>query len=290
MVDKVFIFGDSFMYGEESHQHTIDQNIFLQKASEAIGRKFELNKDGIPTQPFSSIENTKYISFINQLYKDINVHPNDNSIGVLLAKELNVPYVMKALSGNSNNTIFKTFIDCLPDMTKDSLVVFGISQPNRKSYYEGEWVERHPAKHVTSCWSDVTDQSGWDKFEKLDLIFGDDATAQVLQTYSIVKTVQSLCPCKILFIDPFHQFCDNKYHPDIPKNFVKKWSDDWEKYNHKSLLNFLEKEFKSLFTYGISEVFEEVTNDGHHIQCVNGHYSLYTYKKYVERVLLDAIQ
>ena len=30
---------------------------------------------------------------------------------------------------------------------------------------------------------------------------------------------------------------------------------------HKKLLEYLEKEFKSLFAYGISEVFEEVTAD-----------------------------
>ena len=286
MFDKLFVFGDSFMYGEESHQHEFEQQQFIKDASSAVGRTIKLDKNGVPATPFTAAETNKYIKFINEMIPKSGVHPNDNSIGALLSKQLNIPMLMHAQSGNSNNTIYKTFIDCLPDMTENSLVIFGISQTTRKSYYEGDWIERHKYKHVTSCWADVTSKPSWEKYQELDIMFGDDATARVLQTYSYVTSAKSLCPGKILFIDPFHQFCDNKYHPDIPLNYVRSNSFDFKNYKHHNLLDHLEKEFKNLFCYGISKVFEEVESDGYPIQCINGHYSKYTYEKYVEQIIL----
>ena len=110
-----------------------------------------------------------------------------------------------------------------------------------------------------------------------------------VSTYSFVTSVKQLSPCPVLLIDPFHNFCDNKYHPNVPWHYVEKYTDDWENYNHKKLLEYLEKEFKSLFAYGISEVFEEVTADGLPLHCINGHYSKYVYERYVDKVLLDAL-
>ena len=54
MTDKVFIFGDSFMYGEESHIHTLDQEKFMNDLNKVIGREVKLNKDGIPVKPFNA--------------------------------------------------------------------------------------------------------------------------------------------------------------------------------------------------------------------------------------------
>ena len=61
MIDKIFVFGDSFMYGEESHQHEFEQQQFLKDASSAVGRTIVLDINGVPTKPFSSKEMTKYI-------------------------------------------------------------------------------------------------------------------------------------------------------------------------------------------------------------------------------------
>lgn len=55
------------------------------------------------------------------------------------------------------------------------------------------------------------------------------------------------------------------------------------------LLDYLQQQFKNIFCYGISEVFEEVEKAGYPIQCINGHYSKYTYEKYVQRVLLKDV-
>jgi hypothetical protein len=296
MPDKIFIFGDSFMYGEESHQHEFDEAEFLKDASDAVGTKIELDHHGVPTKPFTDTQRDKYIKFINGSIKRSSIHPNYYSMGAILARKLNCEYDMQATSGNSNNAIYKTFIDCIPKMTSDSLVLFGLSVPNRKTYYE-QWIDRHPVNHVTSCWSDVTAEPGYGKFEELDLLYGDDATARVLQTYSFVTSAKSISPCPVLFIDPFHNFCDNKYHPDVPWNYVRRWSDQSQEdlktfkqtYPHPELLYWLEEQFKSLFVYGISEVFEEVTADGQPIQCINGHYSKYTYERYVDKVLLNEI-
>lgn len=287
-IDKIFVFGDSFMYGEESHQHEFDQEDLVIKASEVIGRKIELDKNGVPTKPFNNKESSLYIKFINDLIKQ-SVHPNYYSIGCILGRKLGVNVEIHALSGNSNNTIYKTFIDQLPNMTEKSLVIFGISQTTRKSYYEGDWVERHKYKHVTSCWADVNTKPGWEQYQELEMVFGDDATARVLQTYSYLTSAKSICPGKILFIDPFHQFCDNKYHPDVPHNYVKSNSLDFKNYKHHQLLDYLQQQFKNIFCYGISEVFEEVEKAGYPIQCINGHYSKYTYEKYVQRVLLKDV-
>ena len=40
---------------------------------------------------------------------------------------------------------------------------------------------------------------------------------------------------------------------------------------------------------GISEVFEQVEADGNPIQCIGGHYSRYTYEKYVDQVILPEL-
>ena len=297
MTDKVFIFGDSFMYGEESHIHTLDQEKFMNDLNKVIGREVKLNKDGIPVKPFNAKEQAKYVEFINDMIGKIYTHPTDNSIGALLAKKLNVQYIMKALSGNSNNTIYKTFLDKLPLMTADSIVIYGLTEPSRKSYYEGPSIARHPHGYVTSCWRDITELSGWNKYQEMDLMFGDDATSRVLQTYSYITSAKALCPGKVFFIDPFHHFCDNKYHPDIPKNYIRRHSLDYDgdvmnfenNYRHLDLIKYLEKQLKDIVCYGISEVFEEVADEGNPIQCINGHYSKYVYERYVDKVLLDAL-
>ena len=289
MVDNVFIFGDSFMYGEESEQHEFDQEQFLQEMAEVIGRPVvKLTKTGRPSTALNAKEIEKYKEwFINKCCK-AGLTPQYNSIGAMIARKVNAPYVMKALSGNSNNSIYKTFLDCLPDMTSDSLVVFGISQPNRKTYYD-KWTAGHQSTHITNCWATIDSQKDYIKFTELDMMYGDDVTAQVLSTYSFITSVKQLSPCPVLLIDPFHNFCDNKYHPDVPWDYVKKYTDDWDNYNHKKLLEYLEKEFKNLFTYGISEVFEEVTDNGYPLHCINGHYSKYVYELYVDKVLMKDV-
>ena len=60
-------------------------------------------------------------------------------------------------------------------------------------------------------------------------------------------------------------------------------------YRHLDLIKYLEKQLKDIVCYGISEVFEEVADEGNPIQCINGHYSKYVYERYVDKVLLDAL-
>ena len=45
----LFVFGDSFMYGEETYQHHFEQKHFLRSVAKAIGRKeLLLDQMGIP--------------------------------------------------------------------------------------------------------------------------------------------------------------------------------------------------------------------------------------------------
>lgn len=288
MFDKIFVFGDSFMYGEETLQHYFDQDQFMTEASNYISKNIILDKDGAPEPPLNSKQTQLYAKFLKNKIKNLDVNEYDYSIGGLLSKHFNVPLEMHACPGNSNNVIYKNFLDCLDTITSKSLIIFGISQPSRKSYYENFLLGERDC--MTSCWATVTETNGWQKYQEMDLQFGDDATAQVLQTYSYVTSVKSLCPGKVLFIDPFHYFCDNKYHPDVPWNYINEMSSDPANYKHKNTIKYLETNFKKMFLPGINTVFEEVTfEDGNPIQCILGHYSKYSYQKYIDKVILNEL-
>jgi hypothetical protein len=71
MTDKVFIFGDSFMYGEESEQHEFNQDDFVQEMAEVIGRPVvKLNEIGRPSTALNAKETAKYKEwFINKCCK-----------------------------------------------------------------------------------------------------------------------------------------------------------------------------------------------------------------------------
>ena len=67
--------------------------------------------------------------------------------------------------------------------------------------------------YTTSCWSHIQRNKDFQKYRDLDFVFGDDTTAQVLQTYAYVSTMKTLANEKgcnnIFFIDPFNQILAN---------------------------------------------------------------------------------
>ena len=107
MFDKIFVFGDSFMYGEETLQHYFDQTQFINEASNYVGKNIILDKDGAPEPPLNSKQTQLYAKFLKNKIKNLDVNEYDYSIGGLLAKHFNVPLEMYACPGNSNNVIYK---------------------------------------------------------------------------------------------------------------------------------------------------------------------------------------
>ena len=303
MTNKVIVFGDSFMYGTESFQHNFCKSKFLQDAGDAIGRwELVLDKDGVPDPPLTSQERNDYNDFMTKLEKHEDAtHPHYYSIGGILSRKLDAKHINYAIGGHSNNIILNDVIKNLKTIDKETIVVCGISQPERRSYY-GIHTSNGRTGTFTNCWSPVLNKDGYTKWKQLDLIFGDDGTARAIATLSYVKTIKQMINeqgCKkILFIDPFHQFCPNKYHPNIPWDYIEmelatqELFDNEnlvEKYKHKDLVKFLKEQFSDLLLTGISEVFEQVEAEGNPIQCVGGHYSKYTYEKYVEQVILPEL-
>ena len=295
----LFVFGDSFMYGEETYQHHFEQKHFLRSVAKAIGRKeLLLDQMGIPSPDFNNKERNIYLKFIS----DIKTHPDTPrpdyySVGNLLAKELDIPCYNFAMNGNSNNTIFKDFLDQLDIINENSIVIVGVTEPNRKSYYSMHLEKENKVKNYsTSCWSHIQGNKDFQKYRDLDFVFGDDTTAQVLQTYAYISTMKTLANEKgcdnIFFIDPFNYFCPNKYHPNIPWHFIKEKSLDvdlLEEYAHHNLLEKLKQELHKLFIKGFSYVFEPVQSENLSVQCLNGHYSKYTYEKYTKDILLPLV-
>lgn len=299
-INEVYVFGDSFMYGEETYQHHFDQSEFLQTVASVVDRKeIKLNDMGMPEPNFDNRERNLYMKFMADIKaRPDTPGPNYYSIGNLLATELNVPCHNLAYPGNSNNIILKDFIYNLDNINKNTLILVGISDPKRKSYYNMNVDQINKDRHCsTSCWSHIHSNRDFQKYIDLDYLFGDDATAQVLQTYAYVMTIKSLANrngcSEIYFIDPFNYFCPNKYHPDIPWRFIQEKSTDTkllDEYAHNKLLEQIKKELSALFIRGFDYVFESVQNDRLPVQCLNGHYSKYTYKKYIDAILLPLIR
>ena len=65
--------------------------------------------------------------------------------------------------------------------------------------------------------------------------------------------------------------------------------DQLEEYAHHNLLEILKQEQHKLFIKGFSYVFEPVQSENLSVQCLNGHYSKYTYEKYTKDILLPLV-
>ena len=79
---------------------------------------------------------------------------------------------------------------------------------------------------------------------------------------------------------------------EIKKSIIKEKSLDvdlLEEYAHHNLLEKLKQELHKLFVKGFSYVFEPVQSENLSVQCLNGHYSKYTYEKYTKDILLPLV-
>ena len=86
-------------------------------------------------------------------------------------------------------------------MTSDPLIccISYIKTTEKRIMINGQ--QDTQSTHITNCWSQIETKKDYIKFNELDMMYGDDATAQVISTYSFVTSVKQLSPASLL-IDP----------------------------------------------------------------------------------------
>ena len=288
MINKVIVFGDSFLYGHETnYTDFVEHPDFKKNFKKAVGIEWQLSSDGrlsfhdpksLSTSP--RYEDFNWFQFLESLDDNEKQNCNNNSIGAFLAKKLHAKeYLNFATLGSSNNFILYKVLENQKEITAETIVVCGISFPDRRSRYE-------PRYHMPSELKNK-------KYEELNIKFGDDATAKVIQTLAYTQSIKQIvesCNGKVVFIDPFMQFAQDTYHTGKAWDYINDLSDDPNNYEHHDVLKLIDKLNCENFGPGLANVFPWCTENDIHIFTPGGHYSKHVYKQYTEEHLVPYLE
>ena len=295
MIKNIVVFGDSFMYGHETNYRQFVNDEFKEKFKEKVGRKFDrLGFDHVRSgQIKMNLEQiTLWFDLLASLDENQTDNCNYNSIGNILANKLNIPVKNHAVCGCSNNYIFYKVIQYLSEINKNTLVICGLTEPNRTSKYENRY--QPELKFIGNTNWYLQNHKDREKYDLLNLEFGDDYTALTIQTFSYIRAIINLVEskqAKVVFIDPFHKWIPDKFHSGISFDFVKDFLDNESNYQHHDVLNIIDSfNHDNLFSPGIANVFTVLEKKKIYKYCPGGHYSRELYAEYVDSQLMPFLE
>ena len=296
MIKNVIVFGDSFMYGHETNHRQFVNNEFKKKFKEKVGCEFDrLDFDHQRSGQIKYLtpeQVSLWFSFLTSLDENQKDNCNYNSIGNLLANKLNVPVMNHAVCGSSNNFTFYKVIEHLDQIKKNTLVICGLTEPNRTSKYENRY--QPELKHITNMNWFLQSHKDKEKYDLLNLEFGNDHTALVIQTFSYIRAIINLVEskqAKVVFVDPFHTWVSDIFHSGNSFDFVKDFLDNEAGYQHHHVLNIIDSfNHDGVFSPGIANVFSILEQKKLYKYCPGGHYSRELYSEYVDNQLIPFLE
>lgn len=272
MINKVIVFGDSFLYGHETnYTDFVEHPDFKKNFKKAVGIKWQLAQDG-KLNSITSEQRAKWFNFLVELDPQQKQNCNNNSIGGYLANELHVSnYLNFATLGSSNNFILYKVLENQKEITEDTLVVCGISNPNRTSKYEPE----HKA----------TVQN--------DRLRDNDLTAEVIQTVAYTQAIKQIVEAhngKVVFVDPFGDFAQDSYHTGKAWDYIKVLSEDQTNYPHHDVLKLIDELNCENFAPGLSSLYNWTQENNIAMFTPGGHYTKDIYEQYTKEYLVPYLR
>ena len=272
MVSKVIVFGDSFLYGHETnYTDFVEHPDFKKNFKKAVGIKWQLAQDG-RLNSSTSEQRAKWFNFLIELDPQQKQNCNNNSIGGYLADELHVSnYLNFASVGSSNNFILYRVMKHQKEITKNTLVVCGITSPLRDTKYE------------------PVDQGVPDTaFIGLEDV---DLTSRVIQTVAYTQAIKQIvesCGGRIVFVDPFGNFAQDEYHSGEAWDYIKHKAN--ENYQHDNVLKIIDELNCENFAPGLSSLYNWTQENNIAMFTPGGHYSKDIYEQYTKEYLVPYLR
>ena len=285
MANKIIVFGDSFLYGHETNYNKfVEMPNFKKNFKKAVGVEWKLMDDG--KFEFLKLPNGwklmgKWFQWLYTLDNREAQHCASNSIGGYLSRELHVKdYINFAVVGCSNNFIMYKVIKHYKEITKNTLVVCGITSPLRDTKYE---VSNAQVEHKLASWeTEITDPGD------------DDLTSRVIQVFAYTQAIKQIVESRggrVVFVDPFGNFAQDEYHSGNAWNYVKLFSPGKDAdYKHHDELKIIDTFNREHFAPGFSSLFKWSRENNISMFCPGGHYSKEIYKQYTKEYLVPYLR
>jgi len=293
MIKDVIVFGDSFMYGHETNYiNFVNNKDFPEQFKKATGTEFiqvtEKRDSGKVRMNNNQLE---WFNLLDKLDPNEKENCNANSIGNVLANKLNVPCTNHASNGSSNNYMFYKVIENLSTITKNTLVICGLTSPTRKSLYQNHW--QPEAGIITNMNSYIQKHKDLEQYQLLDLEMGNDHTALVIETFAYMRAIIQLVIAQgahLVFVDPMNNFSKDVWHSGKSFDYIKDMLDESIYYQHNHVLDKIDNHVKPTMAPGFCDVFKNVDNKNLNRHCPGGHYSAELYKEYVDSQLIPYLE
>lgn len=273
MINKVIVFGDSFLYGHETnYTDFVEHPDFKKNFKKAVGIKWQLAQDGKLIN--CTLARAKsWFDFLKELDDNEKQNCADNSIGGYLANELHVSnYLNFASVGSSNNFILYKVLEHQKEITKNTLVVCGITSPLRDTKYES--TEQQLSNTVPNTDGDLT--------------------SRVIQTVAYTQAIKQIVESyggRVVFIDPFGNFAQDPYHSGKAWDYVKlKAVDIVSDYPHHNVLKMIDKLNCENFAPGFSGLYEWTQENNIAMFTPGGHYTKDIYEQYTKEYLVPYLR
>ena len=292
MIKDVIVFGDSFMYGHETNYvNFVNNDNFHKDFKEAIGTEFIQVTEKGDSGKVRMKHNLDWYMFLNKLDSNEKENCNINSIGNVLADKLNVPCTNNASNGSSNNLIFYKVIEELHTITRNSLVICGLTSPTRKTLYQNHW--QPEAGVITNMNSYIQKHKDLEQYQLLDLEMGNDHTALVIETFAYMRAIIQLVIARganLVFVDPMNNFSEDVWHSGKSFDYIKDMLDESIYYQHNSVLDKIDNHIKPTVAPGFCNAFKNIDDKKLYRHCPGGHYSPELYKEYVDSQLIPYLE
>lgn len=185
MIDSVWIFGDSYMYGQELPFH---DPALRKQLLDSLGNPV-LDSAELLSEPITQ----KLFDRMSQVEKSIDNYAmlcNQHSMGGYLAGRLGVPCINRARGGYSNDAIMAELINNRSKITADSLVIVGMTYPARETQ-----LCRQDGQGYIACFNNYSafaKDRQHEQYLSLSTQFGNDMLTKYLHATNHVSRIREL--------------------------------------------------------------------------------------------------
>lgn len=296
MYDKVIAFGDSFVSGDELSQELIPN--LQQEVINFFGVDMEIHGDvKLPEKKFSYADYNRWRSTVLEKYDPGAETAKKLSYAGQIADHYNAEFYNFAYPGFSMSSIYATVIKNLSLITPDSLVIVGLTFPDRITRFRPYYIECEPGRRFSK-------NKDHAKYIELDVEYGNDIITRLMWVQTIIESIKSIVKCKrIIFIDPVNIYREN---PEIEKfqyftvdriveNHINMETIDDSIIEdiistHLDIITYLKEYFnRELFPYTFAHSIERLLKTNQKVKCILGHPSYIVHRDFVENCLIPEL-
>jgi len=213
MIDKVWVFGDSYMYGHELPFHDPD---LREQLLASLGHP-RLDSHGLLIDHIDQ----KLFDHMSQVEKAIDNYCrlcHRQCMGGYLASRLNVEYNNRAKGGYSNDAIMAELLKYRQSITPNSLVLVGMTYPARETHLHQ--TDDYGYAQCFNNYGNFVTNKHQRQYIMLQQEFGNDMFTKYLQAHNHVARVRELlCDIPHVIIDPVNIY---RRSPEI-MNPIRSW-------------------------------------------------------------------